>query len=310
MNTEAVRAFVRVAEEGRFQDAALTLGISQQAVSKRVASLETLLGVPLFNRGPRRTELTVDGRAFLPHAKALIAAADRAIRAVRPGTRALRVDVLGRRLASAALLRRFHEAHPGTELDVLTLPQARAAVAALLDGSIDAAFCCLRAPDALPAPIRHARVYDEPLEVLVGPGHPLAGARTVRMSELRNHRLWVPGIVPGSEWAGFYESLAETFGVDIDSTGPDFGLEHLLDVIAESRTVATFVGAKTRIAWPARHELRRIELVDPTPRYPWSLIWHGGAEQPDLIRLREHLAAEPATRPPMGTSWSPRWATG
>lgn len=120
MNIEAVRAFVLVAEHGRFQDAAAELRVTQQAVSKRIAALEQLLGVPLFTRGRRGAELTVDGQAFLPYAKAVLLAVRGAIESVQPRTRALRVDVLGRSLASADLMLDFHERHPDVELDMLT----------------------------------------------------------------------------------------------------------------------------------------------------------------------------------------------
>lgn len=303
MNTESVRAFVSVAEEGGFQDAALTLGVSQQAVSKRIATLERRLGVVLFHRNARRTGLTVDGRAFLPHARALLAAADRAVRSVRPGTRPLRVDVRGRRLAAADLLRDFHTARPDVQLDVVGLPDEQAALSALREGSIDAAFTYLREPEELPSEIRHVRVYDEPLELLVGPHHPLANAGTTRIADLAPYRLWVPGIVPGTEWASYYESLAAAFAVEIDSTGPDLGIEHLMDVIADSRTVATFVGARTRIVWPARHELRRLRLRDPAPVYPWSFLWHGRSASPALTAVRDHLTG--MVHPPVAPAWSP-----
>jgi DNA-binding transcriptional LysR family regulator len=72
----------------------------------------------------------MDGRAFLPHARDLPQAAERAAASVRPGRRALRVDVIGRHLAPAGLLRDFHRANPETELDVVTLFDADAAIAA------------------------------------------------------------------------------------------------------------------------------------------------------------------------------------
>ena len=303
MNTEAVRAFVSVVEEGGFQDAALTLGVSQQAVSKRIASLEKSLDVVLFHRGPRRAELTVDGRVLLPHAKTLLAAADRAVQSVRPGFRPLRVDVRGRRLAAAHLLYDFHESHPDVQLDVVTLSDGGAAVSALENGSIDAALTYLHQPEALPPGIRHVHVYDEPLEILVGPRHPLAHAKSTRIADLATHRLWVPGIVPGTEWAAYYASLATAFDIEIDSTGPDFGVEHLLDIIADSRTVATFLGARTRIVWPARHELRRLRLAEPTPVYPWSFLWHDKADGPALSRVRDHLTR--MAHPPLSSVWSP-----
>ncbi|WP_314622850.1 LysR family transcriptional regulator, partial [Streptomyces stackebrandtii] len=62
-----VRAFVRTAEELHFGKAAGTLGISQQALSKRIARLESLLGTPLFERGGGSgVRLTPAGERFLP----------------------------------------------------------------------------------------------------------------------------------------------------------------------------------------------------------------------------------------------------
>ncbi|MGO4758977.1 LysR family transcriptional regulator, partial [Streptomyces sp. 2MCAF27] len=131
MDLDAVRTFVAAADAGRFQDAATELSITQQAVSKRIATLEKTLGVRLFTRTPRGAKLSIDGQAFLPHARDLLRAEERAVAAVRPGRRALRVDVIGRRLAPAALLGDFHRAHPEVELDVVTLFDADAAIDAI-----------------------------------------------------------------------------------------------------------------------------------------------------------------------------------
>ncbi|NEB80464.1 LysR family transcriptional regulator, partial [Streptomyces sp. SID14478] len=93
MDIEALRTFVAVADEGQFQVAAAELDVSQQAVSKRVAALERELGVRLFTRVPRGARLTLDGQAFLPHARSVLRAAERAAASVRPGKRPLRIDV-------------------------------------------------------------------------------------------------------------------------------------------------------------------------------------------------------------------------
>ncbi|WP_283135764.1 LysR family transcriptional regulator [Rhizohabitans arisaemae] len=309
MNTEALHAFALVAEHGRFQDAADELGITQQAVSKRIAALEQRLGVPLFTRGRHRAELTVDGQAFLPHAKAVLLAAEAAVRSVQPTGRALRVDVLGRRVAANALVIDFHTRHPDIRIDVITVSDIKAAFHALLGGSIDATFRYIRDPDALPGGIEHRRVYDEPLDLLVGPRHPLAKSPGVRLSDLADHRIWIPGIVAGSEWGDYYVAMAEEFGLHIDSTGPNFGVEHLLDTIADSPTLATTFGARTRIAWLTGHGLRRVPIRHPTPVYPWSLAWHTVNRHPDLDELRDHLSnlREPTGRP--GT-WTPSSGPG
>ena len=99
MDVEALRTFVAVAETGQFQAAADELGISQQAVSKRIAGLERRVEVTLLVRTSRGSRLSVDGQVFLPHAKKVLAAIAQAEQAVRPGSRPLRVDVLNRRIA-------------------------------------------------------------------------------------------------------------------------------------------------------------------------------------------------------------------
>ena len=78
-----MRTFVAVADAGQFSEAAVDLSITQQAVSKRIAGLEPDLGVRLFTRTARGARLTSDGQAFLPRARDLLQAAERAAAAVR-----------------------------------------------------------------------------------------------------------------------------------------------------------------------------------------------------------------------------------
>lgn len=175
-----MRTFVAVADSGQFREAALALSVTQQAVSKRVATLERDLGVRLFTRTARGAQLTADGQVLLPHARDLLRAEERAAASVRPGRRALRADVIGRRLAPADLLRDFHRAHPEVTLDVVTLFDAEAALAAVRSGTIDASFRALTRPvRQLPDGIEATRVHDEPVQLLTGPRHALAAARTL-----------------------------------------------------------------------------------------------------------------------------------
>lgn len=303
-----MRTFVAVVDGGRFQEAAADLSITQQAVSKRIAALEKDLGVRLFTRGARGARLTIDGQAFLPHARDLLQSEERAAASVRPGSRALRIDVIGRRLAPAGLLRGFHRAHPETALDVVTLFDADAAIAAVRSGTIDASFRAVTLPARqLPDGIEAARVHDEPVQLLTGPAHEFAAARAVTPAQLAGHRIWMPGIVAGTEWAAYYDDLAAAFGLTIEVTGPDFGTEPLLDTIADSSVLATFVGDQTRLVWPADHDLRRIAVHDPTPVYPHSLIWRGDNPHPALTTLRTYLGSLRSGRCDAET-WVPKWA--
>jgi len=308
VDLDAVRTFVAVADAGQFQHAAADLSITQQAVSKRIAALEKDLGVRLFTRSARGTQLTGHGQAFLPHARELLHAEQRAAVSVRPDRRALRVDVLGRRLAPAALLRAFHRAHPETELDVVTLFDADAAITALRSGTIDASFRAITVPARQLAGIHTVRVLDEPIQLLTGAAHEFASASAVTPAQLTGHRIWMPGIVAGTEWAAYYDEFAAAFGLTIEVTGPHFGTEPLLDVLADSPALATFVGEQTHLIWPADHGLRRIAVHDPTPVYPHSLIWRADNPHPALTTLRRHFSS---TRPdhPGGRTWTPTWAS-
>ncbi|RKE22929.1 LysR family transcriptional regulator [Streptomyces sp. TLI_171] len=307
MDLEAVRTYAAVADAGQFQKAAADLSITQQAVSKRIAALERELGVRLFTRTPRGAELTIDGQAFLPHARELLRVAERAVASVRTGQRALRVDVINSRGAASGLLRDFHRAHPEIELDVVMLLDIEAAVASVRSGAIDASFRAVAAPGRpLPEDVRSVRVLDEALQLLTGPAHALAGARSVTLAELVGHRIWMPGIVPGSEWAAYYDDLVAEFGLTIEATGPNFGSDALLDTIADTPALATFMSEQTRLVWPAGHGLRRIPVTDPTPVYPHSLIWHRDDPHPALATLRAHLAAAVPGHDAPGT-WTPHW---
>ncbi len=308
MNLDAVRTFVAVADAGQFQEAAADLSITQQAVSKRIAALEQDVGVRLFTRTARGARLTTDGRAFLPYARDLLQAEERAAASVRPGRRALRVDVIGRQLAPAGLLRDFHRVHPRTELDVVThILDADAAIAAVRSGAIDASFRAVTRPvPHLGAGAEAARVQDEPVQLLTGPAHVLAAAPALTPAALAGHRIWMPGIVTGTEWAAYYDELAAAFGLTIDVTDPSFGTEPPLDVTPGSPALATFVGEQTRLVWPAHYDLRRIAVHGPTPVYPHSLIWRTGNRHPGLTKLRSYLGSRPP-RPAAGT-WTPAWA--
>ncbi|MFJ1895269.1 MULTISPECIES: LysR family transcriptional regulator [unclassified Streptomyces] len=308
MDTEALRTFVRAAELGRLQHAADELGVTQQAVSKRIAALERELEVHLFTRTPRGVELTLDGQAFLPHARSVVAGVERAVSAVRPGSRALRIDVLGLRSAQAVVLHEYWRSRPGTDLDVVTLRvnDPRVAVAAVESGGIDASFRTVTDPALLPPGVRMIHAFDSPLELLVGPGHPLAAARSLTPAQLREHRIWVPGIAPLSEWSDFYDRLATAFDLRIDAAGPHFGDEVLLHALAESAEVATLVGARDRYTWPAEYGLRRIPVVNPALAYPLSLLLPATRPHPGLRGIITHLHSLPGLPGPV---WRPAWAT-
>jgi LysR family glycine cleavage system transcriptional activator len=64
---EWIRAFEAAARLGSFTAAASETGLTQPAISQRIAQLETHLNAKLFVREARAITLTVEGEAWLPH---------------------------------------------------------------------------------------------------------------------------------------------------------------------------------------------------------------------------------------------------
>ncbi len=73
-----IRAFVQVAESGSVSAASRVLGISQPTLSRQLQALERSVNLPLVRRDTHSMSLTEAGRVFLPEARRLLAAAERA----------------------------------------------------------------------------------------------------------------------------------------------------------------------------------------------------------------------------------------
>ncbi|MFJ8792856.1 LysR family transcriptional regulator [Streptomyces sp. NPDC102462] len=192
-----LRAFLEVARGGSFTVAARTLGWTQSAVSRQIASLESALGgAPLFDRLPRGVRLTEAGRALVPHAEAVAGALHEAVRELT----ALRELTDGRlrfgafATADAALVPRalaaFRARHPGVRVT-----REEGLTPGLLDrlsaGHLDLAVVSTTGNAPLAAYTLH-HLLDECLYVAVPAGHPLAGAGTVRLALLADAD-WISG---------------------------------------------------------------------------------------------------------------------
>jgi DNA-binding transcriptional LysR family regulator len=79
VDTELARTFLTVAATGNFVAAASRLHVTQSTVSARIHTLETTLGVRLFQRGRNGAELTASGKRFLRHAKHLVRTVEQAL---------------------------------------------------------------------------------------------------------------------------------------------------------------------------------------------------------------------------------------
>lgn len=286
LDLAAVRAFVVVADNRHFGEAAAQLGVTQQAVSKRVAKLESDLGIVLFSRQRSGTRLSGDGAAFLPHARRLLSVAEQAAELAHRRRVPLRVDVLDTRLASNELVRQFHRTAPELELEVVTSVGLRVMRDTLRARVVHAAFTRAMGPLDQDG-IASVPAYIEPLQLLANAAHPLGQWPQVPVSALAGTTVWMPGNVPGSEWADFYDTLAGEFAVNIDTSGPDFGYEHFVGRVSQDSDLLGFVGALTRV--PHHPNVTRVPIVRPQPCYLWSLLWQPRTPHATLPGLVDHV---------------------
>lgn len=196
MDIAALKAFVAVAESGSFSKAAEVVFISQPAISKRIASLETELGTPLFDRIGRKIQLTEAGAALLQRAHTILMAVEDAQRSIAnltgqvSGTLSMAAShhIGLHRLPNA--LKAFNQQYPQVHLD-LKFMDSEGACAAIEHGDLELGVVTL--PNHPSANIKTIAVWDDPLEIVVGLDHPLAKEKTIRPITLMNY----PAILPG-----------------------------------------------------------------------------------------------------------------
>jgi DNA-binding transcriptional LysR family regulator len=139
LDIDTVQAFLLVAELQSFTRAAEALGATQAAVSMKLQRLESVVGKRLVERSPRAVALTAGGSAFLPHARALIEAHDRALSGEAPARQQLSLGISDHAAGPelVPLLERLHAMSPQLSLAV-TIGFSRAMLDAYDAGELDA----------------------------------------------------------------------------------------------------------------------------------------------------------------------------
>ncbi|WP_406089616.1 LysR family transcriptional regulator [Kitasatospora purpeofusca] len=290
-----VRAFLATAEHLHFRRAAESLALTQQGLSKRIAGLERELGVRLFDRGRAAVELTAAGRRFLGPAREALAAGEAAVAAVREAVPPLRLDVWGHLFAPLRTVREALDAAPGPAVEVGSVRDLAAAAAALARGETAAGFgryhhhgvsgadggSAAAGPDGTDGrALAHRLVRLEPVDAVLRADHPLAARPFLRPAELAALRL-VPPAAPGR--LEFLSRFVERFGSRLLPGEANLGLDHLLERVRTVPDGFTLLPAELPVDPGAG--LRAVPLVEPTPLYAWSLVWHRDRPHPGLPSL-------------------------
>lgn len=215
MTLEQLRIFVAVAERQHLTQAADALALTPSAVSASIRALEERYGTLLFDRVGRRIETNAAGRIFLDEARATLARAAGAERALAElaglerGALALQASQTIASYWLPPLLVRFREAYP--RIDVrLDVGNTRSVAAAVHEGAADLGLIEGAVED--PA-LAIEEVGQDSMAVVVAPGHPWARKRRLAAAELQAAQ-WIMR-EPGSGTRSVFEAMLAAQGVDV-----------------------------------------------------------------------------------------------
>ncbi|MGH3588874.1 MAG: LysR substrate-binding domain-containing protein [Pseudonocardia sp.] len=165
-----------IAEHGSIVRSAEHLHVTQPVVTRGLRELEAVLGVEIFDRGPRGVSPTVYGRAFLEHAQAVLAQIRQAGRHVAElseghvGNVTVGTHLAGSNVLLPMAIGRLKRARPRVTVVVKeATPDVLAAD--LLAGQVDLTVGRLTPTDD-GGRTTQIRLYSEPVRLVTRTGHP------------------------------------------------------------------------------------------------------------------------------------------
>jgi DNA-binding transcriptional LysR family regulator len=191
--------------QGSVIGAAAALHITQPVATRTLQELEAILGVPLYERGPRGVIPTTVGDAFTGHARAVLAQLSQAGRQVTEladpeladpdrGTVVVGTDPAASNMFLAQAIAGLKSQRP--LLTVIVRESSPEALSAELEaGRIDLIVGRFTSPTT-ESEVR-TPLYDESVEICTRAQHPLAQRRTITLADLGDY----PWIIPGTETA-------------------------------------------------------------------------------------------------------------
>jgi len=187
MEFHQLRYVCAIADTGNFSRAAERCQIAQPSLSQQVLKLEEDLGARLFDRLGRSVRLTEIGRAFIPHARAILERMEVARLSVADKNADLRGSVAVGVIPTVSpylipsYTAAFAKKYPEAKLRIVE-ETTSILVESLRDLSIDVAILAL--------PLRHKDlelfpIRTEPLFAVMRRDHPRASAESLALKDLR-----------------------------------------------------------------------------------------------------------------------------
>jgi LysR family transcriptional regulator, regulator of the ytmI operon len=191
MEFRHLQTFQSIAQEGSFLKAAEKLQYAQSTITLHIQQLEAELGVKLFSRRGKRTELTVAGRTLRDHADQLL---HRAANLQQTMTDLVAGEAGHLRIGSIepvasvhlpALLVQFCHEHPKVRL-TLEVGVTQLISQHVATGSLDLAIC---SPPSANLDLTFELLFYDPIALLIPDTNPLITLDEISASSLDKERL-------------------------------------------------------------------------------------------------------------------------
>jgi DNA-binding transcriptional LysR family regulator len=254
--------FVAVVEAGGFTAAALRLGVSQSAVSRRIAALEARLGVRLLTRSTRKLRPTDAGYSFYQRCRSALGALDEAESDAAAEGSALRgvLRVTGPpafgRAVLVPLLAEFSSEHPAIRLDLMLTEQQ-------LDLAEERIHLAVRfAAPGTRADLIHTRLGSFTMIPCAAPGYLEKHGTPHKPDDLRRHACLVQtGGLKRDTWRFERGDNAPLIAVDVN------GPFHTNDVDALRRAACAGIGVGLLPDFLVEADVRAGSLRRVLPRF-------------------------------------------
>jgi len=260
LDTRHLRAFVAVAEEGTFTDAAIALRTSQASISRSIQRLEAAVGRHLLARTTRHVEVTPVGERILVHARRLLATLAQLEATAAGNSEQLLFGYAWAALGehTVAVQRRWADAEQGE----LVFVQCNTPTAGLLEGRCEVSV--VRRPVADPR-LESESVGTERRYAVLATDHPLARQTTVRLADFAHQTVAVD-----AETGTTSEDLWQS-GPAPDGLRMTHGVDEWLTLIASGRAVG--ISSEATAAQHPRPGVAYRLLEDALPIPVWLAWW-------------------------------------
>ncbi|SEK55450.1 LysR family transcriptional regulator [Rhodococcus maanshanensis] len=254
MDAERLRVLRELADRGTVSATAAALSMTPSAVSQQLKILAREAGVAILEPDGRRLRLTDAGHALVLRAEDVLAALDRAsaeMASYRGSPRGrVRVALFpsGAALLLPGVLARISDL--GVEIEAQDVDEPASAVPQLLaDFDVVLTHRDERAPSLISPRVRTEALMREPIDLLLGPGHPLADRSEVGLAELADES-WI-SVRGGFPVDDVLQSVAAATGVQ----------PRVVQRINDFRVIEELVAAGHGVALMPRYALAHQGLV-------------------------------------------------